>query len=83
MLCTEGLNALLTNAEENGSISGIKVSRDAPPISNLLFADVSLTLMRANLMNTEALKSVDAYCVVLGQRVSVEKSSIFLAPTQE
>ena len=30
LLCTEGLTALLANAEENGNISEIKISRDAP-----------------------------------------------------
>ena len=30
LLCTEGLTALLANAEENGNISGVKVCRDAP-----------------------------------------------------
>ena len=44
LLCTEGLTALLANAEESGTISGIKVSNDAPSISNLLFADDSLIL---------------------------------------
>ena len=78
LLCTEGLTALLANAEVTGSISGYKVSRDAPSVSNLLFADDSLILMQANSMNAEALKSVlDAYCATSGQMVSVQKSSIF------
>ena len=81
LLCTEGLTALLANAEENRSISGIRVSRDAPSISNLLFADDSLILMQANSMNAEALKAVlDAYCAASGQMMSVEKSSIFFSP---
>ena len=84
LLCTEGLTALLANAEENRSISGIKVSRDAPSISNLLFADDSLILMQANSMNAEALKAVlDAYCAASGQMVSVEKSSIFFSPNMK
>ena len=81
LLCTEGLTALLANAEENGNISGIKVCRDAPSISNLLFADDSLILMRANPRSAEALKSLlDLYSAASGQMVSVEKSSIFFSP---
>ena len=57
LLCTEGLNALLSHAEENGNISGVKVCRDAPPATNLLFADDSLILMKANQHNVENLKS--------------------------
>jgi hypothetical protein len=81
LLCTKGLNALLTHAEENGNITGVKFSKDAPPVTNLLFADDSLILMRANQHNAEALKSaLDLYCVALGQLVSVKKSSIFFSP---
>uniref|UniRef100_A0A8I6YFT0 Reverse transcriptase domain-containing protein n=1 Tax=Hordeum vulgare subsp. vulgare TaxID=112509 RepID=A0A8I6YFT0_HORVV len=45
ILCTEVLTALLTQAEETGGISGVKVCRDAPPVTNLLFGDDSLILM--------------------------------------
>ena len=84
LLCTEGLTALLANAEERGSISGIKVSREAPSVSNLLFADDSLILMRANAANAEALRAVlYSYCVASGQMVSVKKSSIFFSPNTE
>ena len=81
LLCTEGLNALLTHAEEIGTISSVKVCRDAPPITNLLFADDSLILMKANQRNAEALKAaLDLYCKASEQLVSVEKSSIFFSP---
>ena len=80
LLCTEGLNALLLHAEENGNISGVKVCRDAPPVTNLLFADDSLILMKANQHNAAALKStLELYCAASGQLVSVEKSSIFFS----
>ena len=81
LLCTEGLNALLTHAEENGNISGVKVCTDAPPVTNLLFADDSLILMKDNQHNATALKStLDLYCTATGQLVSAEKSSIFFSP---
>jgi hypothetical protein len=64
--------------EENGNITGVKVCKDAPSITNLLFVDDSSILMRANPRNAEALESVlDSYCAALGQMVSVDKSSIF------
>lgn len=81
LLCTKGLNALLTHAEENGKISGVRVCTDAPPIINLLFADDSLILMKANQQSAEALKAeLDLYCEASGQLVSIEKSSIFFSP---
>ena len=81
LLCTEGLTALLAIAEERVNISGVKVSMEAPSVSNLLFADDSLILMRANAMNAEALRAVlNSYYAASGQMVSVEKSSIFFSP---
>ena len=69
------------HAEENRNISGVKVCRDAPSVTNLLFADDSLILMKANLESEETLKSVlDSYCAASGQMVSVDKSSIFFSP---
>ena len=80
-MCTKGLTSLLAYEEESGHLSGLKVCREAPSISNLLFADDSLILMKANQHNAEALKAaLDLYCKASGQLVSVEKSSIFFSP---
>ena len=81
LLCTEGLTALLAHAEEIGNISGVKVCKEAPTITNLLFADDSLILMKASIHNAEALKTIlDSYCKASGQLISVDKSSIFFSP---
>ena len=72
---------MLEHAEKNGNISRVKVCRDASLVTNLLFADDSLILMKANQHNVENLKSaLDLYCAASGQLVSVEKSSIFFSP---
>lgn len=82
LLCTEGLTALLSHAEETGVLEGVKVCRDAPAVTNLLFADDSLILMKANNQNAEALKGLlDTYYLASGQKVSVEKSSIIFSPS--
>ena len=81
LLCTEGLTALLNHAEQSGELVGVKVCRDAPSVTNLLFADDSLILMKANVQNATCLKSLlDLYCGASGQLVSVDKSSIFFSP---
>ena len=84
LLCTEGLTALLNHAEQSGELVGVKVCRDAPSVTNLLFADDLLILMKANVQNATCLKSLlDLYCGASGQLVSVDKSSIFFSPSTE
>ena len=52
--------------------------RNAPSVSHLLFADDSLILMKANMINATSLRSVlDAYCANSGQLISEAKCSIF------
>ena len=81
LLCSEVLTALFAHEEESGHLNGVKVCRDAPSISNLLFADDSLIFMRATVQNATTLKSVlDIYCQSSGQRVSTPKSSVFFSP---
>lgn len=58
LLCREGLAALLEHVKENTNISGVKVCRYAPSITNLLFLDDSSILMKANSQNVESLKLI-------------------------
>jgi hypothetical protein len=65
-------------AKERGELEGIRVCRDTPMVSHLLFADDSLILMQANKANADALKLLlDRYCASSGQQVGDAKSSIF------
>ena len=74
----EGLSSLIRGAETRGELQGIRVCRDAPAVSHLLFADDSLILMEANKENAETLKGLlDRYCANSGQKVSEAKCSIF------
>ena len=67
--------------EEVGGIDGIRVCRNAPSVSHLLFADDSLILMRADVLNATSLQQVlDAYCASSGQMVNLAKSSIYFSP---
>ena len=83
LLCAEGLIGLLKHEEEADNLLGVKVCRDAPAVSHLLFADDSLILMRADVRNAESLRrALDNYCAALGQLVNEAKSSIFLVRVQ-
>jgi hypothetical protein len=81
LLCAEGLSSTLLHEEEVGGIEGIKVCRNAPSVSHLLFADDSLILMRADVDNATSLQRVlDAFCANSGQLASLSKSSIYFSP---
>jgi hypothetical protein len=56
ILYAEGMASLIKQAERNNILHGIKVSRRAPTISHLLFADDSFLFFRANEVETNALK---------------------------
>ena len=81
LLCAEGLSSLLMYEEEVGGIDGIRVCRNAPSVSHLLFADDSHILMKADMNNATSLQRVlDTYCANSGQMVSLPKSSIYFSP---
>jgi hypothetical protein len=81
LICAEGLSSALAQKEEVLGIEGVRVCRNAPSVSHLLFADDSLILMKANMTNATSLRQVlEQYCASSGQMVSEAKCSIFFSP---
>jgi hypothetical protein len=81
LLVAQGLSSMLKGAELRGELEGVRVCRDAPMVSHLLFADDSLILMNADTNNALKLKEIlDRYCANSGQELSESKSSIFFSP---
>jgi hypothetical protein len=78
LLVAEGLSSLLKGSESRGEIQGVRVCRNAPVISHLLFVDDSLILIEADMEQAVNLKNIlDRYCANSGQKISDEKCSIF------
>uniref|UniRef100_A0A803PR33 Reverse transcriptase domain-containing protein n=1 Tax=Cannabis sativa TaxID=3483 RepID=A0A803PR33_CANSA len=62
ILCAEGLSALLRAKQDAGLLTGIAISRSAPSLSHLFFADDSLIFCTANRTSCLALQNVfDVY----------------------
>ena len=50
IICAEGLSNLLKQAQRKGVITGLKICKEGPSISHLLFADDSLLFCKADKM---------------------------------
>ncbi|XP_018463709.1 uncharacterized protein LOC108834892 [Raphanus sativus] len=77
VLCSEGLNHLLTRAESGEEISGIKFGLTGPSINQLHFADDCLFACQANAEQSHNLINIlTRYEQVTGQKLNPAKSSI-------
>ena len=80
LLCAEGLTSLLRHAEQEGKITGISISREAPRISHLLFVDDSLLFYLANLEENKNTQHLLKICEkASGQKINKEKTSLIFS----
>uniref|UniRef100_A0A803PE25 Reverse transcriptase domain-containing protein n=1 Tax=Cannabis sativa TaxID=3483 RepID=A0A803PE25_CANSA len=80
ILCAEGLSALLRAKQDAGLLTGIAISRNAPSLSHLFFADDSLIFCTANRTSCLALQQVfNVYSRTSGQTINFSKSSILFS----
>ncbi|KAL0454374.1 UNVERIFIED_CONTAM: hypothetical protein Slati_0776600 [Sesamum latifolium] len=80
LLCAEAFSGLIQKAKVEGSIQGISVSRSAPSISHLLFADDTLIFCRAT---TKAMSCIrDILCLserASGLKVHMQRSAMVIS----
>ncbi|XP_022715057.1 uncharacterized protein LOC111274575 [Durio zibethinus] len=80
LLCVEGLSCLLHQAELRGDIRGVAVTKMAPKVSHLLFADDSIFFLWANVMERQTiLDLLRQYEKVSGQVMNVGKSAVLFS----
>ncbi|CAM8995263.1 unnamed protein product [Rhodiola kirilowii] len=81
IICTEWLSHSLCNLHANNVLRGLRISRNAPFLTHLFFADDSLLLFQADPNAAEVLKSLlTTYENLSGQAVNYAKSELVLSP---
>ncbi|KAL9668236.1 hypothetical protein QQ045_002614 [Rhodiola kirilowii] len=77
MECVCSVTYQVKKAVAGNHLSGVKLCRNAPVITHLLFADDSLFFIKAEAMEAGVLKGIlNQFETVSGQRVNYEKSEI-------
>lgn len=77
ILCANVLSSLLHKESQLKNLQGIKVARNAPQITHLLFVDDSLVLARANEKEVEPIIQIlQSYQLASGQLVNFDKSDM-------
>jgi hypothetical protein len=80
VLCMDKLTHLIAESVDSGNWHPLKAGRSGPPISHLMFADDLLLFVKATDMNMKAITdTLDRFCDLSGQLVSVEKTSVLFS----
>ncbi|XP_026417461.1 uncharacterized protein LOC113312943 [Papaver somniferum] len=78
--CAEALSSYIDNLQRNGTLRGIKICKNAPEMTHLLFADDSLLFTTATIKNFTAIKNyLQKYRLASGQEINFDKSGILFS----
>ncbi|XP_056698409.1 uncharacterized protein [Spinacia oleracea] len=81
ILVMEVLSRMLSKAEADGCIKGIRIARNTPSISHLFFADDSLFFFKATHESCRELRGIiDSFCEASGEAINFDKSSVIFSP---
>lgn len=80
ILCIELLSKRLCRLQHEGKIEGLKISRRAPMISHLFFADDALFFLNATIKNFSEMKNIMAeFCSISGEMINLQKSYVIFS----
>lgn len=81
IMCAEGLSVMLRRSVDVGIIHGCKVTRNAPDISHLFFADDCYLFFKATEVEADNMKRIlNRYESISGQRINFGKSTVVFSP---
>lgn len=73
----ELLSRILTRAELDGKLSGIKISRHSPRVTHLLYADDLVIYCKADIHEAETvIDCLNQFCAWTGQEINWHKSAV-------
>ena len=80
LLYTKGFTSLLVKAEIGGTLHGVSICRNAPKITNLLFANDSLIFSKASSAKINSIVEIlQVYAKASSQCINLEKSSMYFS----
>lgn len=80
VLCMERLNQIIEESILAGKWKPIQISRGGPQLTNLFFADDIILFSEASVEQALIIaECLDRFCMASGQKVSLQKSSVFFS----
>lgn len=80
LICMEGFTSLIKKYEQRRLLNGIRVARGAPILSHMFFADDSYIYSKASSEDAaQIINLLNVFDKASGQKINVEKSSIFFS----
>ncbi|XP_019167321.1 PREDICTED: uncharacterized protein LOC109163057 [Ipomoea nil] len=84
VLCIERLSHIIQSSINSGHWKGIKLSRQGPHITHLFFADDLVLFGEATEQQALEMKTcLDTFCKCSGQKLSLQKSTLFFSKNTE
>ena len=80
LICAEALSSILTQANNDGLLTGVPTSKKGPRVSHLYFADDSLLFCRTSYLQWSNLSYIlKVYEAASGQQLNANKTAIFFS----